>query len=207
VGAIFSGIAAIILVMIVFRKAFHLEGYLKLIHFQYLSTLLLIMSFLWFYFTFAEYLTGVYGSEPHEMKTILYKFTGDYWPIFWGMILFNFIIPVIILTNKKLKSIRGIFIASSAVIVGMWLERLNIVVPSLANPRLQITPQIYIPSLVEWALFLAGLTVFILAFLLFSKFFPVISIWEIEEGRKGGMEVVKERISSYQPDTNIQLES
>lgn len=206
VGAIFSGIAALLLVMIIFRKVFHLEGYLKLIHFQFLSTLLLIMSLLWVYFTFSEYLTGIYGSEPHEMKTILYKFTGEYWPLFWGMILCNFIIPVIILSNKKLKTITGIAVASSSVVIGMWLERLNIVVPSLANPRLHMAHQIYLPSLVEWALFLAGLTAFALAFLLFSKFFPVISVWEIKEGRKEGLEDVKARIESYQPDTDIELE-
>ncbi|MCH7732429.1 MAG: polysulfide reductase NrfD [Candidatus Marinimicrobia bacterium] len=206
VGAIFSGIAALLLVMIIFRKVFHLEGYLKLIHFQFLSTLLLIMSLLWIYFTFSEYLTGIYGGEPHEMKTILYKFTGEYWPLFWGMIICNFIIPVIILSNKKLKTITGIAVASSAVVIGMWLERLNIVVPSLANPRLHMAHQIYLPSLVEWALFLAGLTAFALAFLLFSKFFPVISVWEIKEGRKEGLEDVKARIESYQPDTNIELE-
>lgn len=207
VGAIFSGIAALLIVMIVFRKIFHLEGYLKLIHFRYLSTLLLIMSVIWFYFTFSEYLTGVYGAEPHEMKTILYKFTGEYWPLFWGMILCNFIIPVVILSINKFKTITGILIASIAVVVGMWLERLNIVVPSLSNPRLQIPHQIYLPSLVEWALFLAGVTAFVLAFILFSKFFPVISVWEIKEGRKEGLEETTERIASYQPDTYIQLEN
>ena len=61
VGAIFSGIAAILVLMIVFRKVFHLERYLKLIHFNYLSVLLLVMSLLWFYFTFSEYLTSYYG--------------------------------------------------------------------------------------------------------------------------------------------------
>ncbi|MFQ6607419.1 MAG: NrfD/PsrC family molybdoenzyme membrane anchor subunit [Fidelibacterota bacterium] len=206
VGAIFSGIAALLIVMIVFRKVFHLEGYLKLIHFQYLSTLLLIMSLLWGYFTFSEYLTGVYGAEPHEMKTILYKFTGEYSPFFWGMVLCNFIIPIVILTFKKFKTITGILIASIAVVVGMWLERLNIVVPSLSNPRLHIPHQIYIPSLVEWALFIAGITVFILAFIMFSKFFPVISVWEIKEGRKEGLEEIKDRITSYQPDIDIKLE-
>lgn len=200
VGAIFSGIAALILVMIVFRQVFHLEGYLKLIHFQYLGTLLLIMSFLWLYFTFAEYLTGVYGNEPHEMQTILYKFTGDYWPVFWGMVLCNFIIPMVILSNRKLKTVMGVFIASCSVVVGMWLERLNIVVPSLANPRLDYAHQVYMPSLVEWALFLAGLTAFVLAFLIFAKLFPIISIWEIKEGRQAGLESVNQRIESYQPD-------
>jgi Ni/Fe-hydrogenase subunit HybB-like protein len=203
VGAIFSGIAALLIVMIIFRKVFNLEGYLKLIHFQYLSTLLLIMSILWFYFTFAEYLTGVYGNEPHEMEVILFKFTGEYWPYFWGMVLCNFIIPVVILSTKKLKTITGIFIASSAVVIGMWLERLNIVVPSLANPGLEVPHQFYFPSLVEWALFLAGVSAFALAFLLFSKFFPIISIWEIQEGRKDSAEAVKKRIASYQPASDI----
>ncbi|MFQ6616804.1 MAG: NrfD/PsrC family molybdoenzyme membrane anchor subunit [Fidelibacterota bacterium] len=204
VGAIYSGIAAILVVMSVFRKVFHLEGYLKTIHFRYLGTLLLIMSLLWFYFTFSEYLTGFYGGEPHEMKTILFKLTGEYAPYFWTMIVCNFLIPLVVLSNRKLKTISGITFASVAIIVGMWLERLNIVVPSLASPRLPVPHQVYIPSLVEWALFIAGLTMFALAFLLFSKFFPVISVWEIQEGRKEGLEAVKRRIMTYQPEAGSQ---
>ena len=100
-------------------------------------------------------------------------------------------------------AISGIFIASCAVVVGMWLERLNIVVPSLANPALEVPHQFYFPSPVEWALFLAGLTVFALAFLLFSKFFPIISIWEIQEGREESVDEVKKRVESYLPDINI----
>ena len=199
VGAIFSGIAVLLIIMIVSRKVFHLEDYLKKIHFQYLSTLLLIMSLLWFYFTFSEFLTGIFGSEPHEMEIILYKFTGTYALFFWGMLLLNFIIPVIILSFKRFKTITGILIASIAVVIGMWLERLNIVVPSLANPRMELPIGIYIPSLVEWSLFLGGIAVFILGFVLFSKFFPIISIWEIEEGRKEGIKEVEERVHSYLP--------
>ncbi|MEE9171092.1 MAG: NrfD/PsrC family molybdoenzyme membrane anchor subunit [bacterium] len=199
VGAIFSGIAALLIVMIAFRKVFHLENYLKEIHFQYLATLLLIMSIIWFYFTFSEYLTGVFGSEPHEMDIIMYKFTGPYALFFWGMVLCNFAIPLIILGFRRFKTIPGILIASIAVVIGMWLERLNIVVPSLANPRLELPLGIYIPSLTEWALFIGGIAVFILGYVLFSKFFPVISIWEIEEGREEGFKEVEERLRSYMP--------
>ncbi len=199
VGAIFSGIAALLIVMIAFRKFLHLEEYLKLIHFKYLGTLLLIMSLLWFYFTFSEYLTGVFAGEPHEMKVILYKFTGPYALFFWGMVLLNFIIPVIILSFKKFKTISGILIASVAVVIGMWLERLNIVVPSLANPRLEIGTGMYIPSFTEWTLFVGAIAFFILGYVLFSKFFPVISIWEIEEGRKEGVKEVEKRVRSYLP--------
>ena len=91
--------------------------------------------------------------------------------------------------------------ASISVVVGMWLERLIIVIPTLANPTMPLPAGIYIPSLVEWALFIGGIAVFILGFVLFSKFFPLISIWEIEEGRKEGIKEVEERIHSYLPNT------
>ncbi len=199
VGAILSGIAALLLVMMVFRKVFHLENYLKLIHFNFLSTLLLIMCLLWFYFTFSEFLTGVFGNEPHEMATIINKFTGSFAPYFWGMVACNFVIPVGILAFPRFRTLTGIAIASVAVVIGMWLERLNIVIPSLSHPRLPYPEQVYIPSTVEWALFIAGLSLFALAFLVFSKLFPVISIWEIEEGRKESLAIVTDRIASYQP--------
>lgn len=202
-GAIFSGIAALLIVMIVFRKAFHFEDYLKEIHFRYLGTLLLIMSLIWFYFTFSEYLTGIFGAEPHEMDVILYKLNGPFAFFFWGMVLCNFVIPVTILSFRKLKTIRGVLIASIAVVIGMWLERLIIVVPSLANPRMELPLGIYVPTLVEWAMFAGGLAVFALGFMVFAKFFPLISIWEIEEGRQHGIKEVEQRIHSYLPGKQL----
>ncbi len=200
VGAIFSGIAALLVVMLAFRKIFHLENYLKEIHFIYLGRLLLIMSLLWFYFTFSEYLTGYFGHEPYEMKVFFYKFSGSYAPLFWIMVSCNFIIPVLLLSLKKTRTITGVSIASVTVLVGMWLERLIIVVPSLSNPRLTIPTGIYIPSLTEWALFAGAVAVFILGFVLFSKFFPVISIWEVREGRALSVKEVSERVKMYLPE-------
>ncbi len=201
VGAILSGIAALQLVMLAFRKIFKLEAYLKEVHFVYLSRLLLIMSLLWFYFTFSEYLTGYFGAEPNEMKVFFFKFTGQYALFFWGMVACNFVIPVIFLGFKKLRTTTGIVIASTAVVIGMWLERLNIVVPSLANPRLPINTGFYIPSFTEWSLFFGGVAAFLLGFILFAKFFPLISIWEIREGRETSVEEVSDRIRSYLPET------
>ena len=202
VGAIFWGIAALMIVMIAFRRAYHLEDYLKEIHFRYLSTLLLIMSLIWSYFTFSEYLTGVFGAEPHEMHIIMYKFAGPFALLFWGMVFCNFLVPVITLSFKKLRTIKGIFVASVAVVVRMWLERLIIVVPSLANPRMDLPVGIYVPTILEWALFAGGISAFVMGFMLFSKFFPLVSIWEIEEGRTHGRKAVEERIDSYLPGTS-----
>jgi len=198
-GAIFSGIAALLIVMIAFRKLFHLEAYLKPVHFSYLGSLLLVMSLIWFYFTFSEYLTGYYGHEPNEMRVFFYKFSGDFAPYFWAMILFNFVIPVALLSNRKTRTIPGVLVASVAVIIGMWLERLIIIVPSLANPRLPYPTGIYIPTFTEWMLFLGAVCVFILGFAVFARFFPIVSIWEIEEGRKESAQIVAKRVASYMP--------
>jgi len=88
----------------------------------------------------------------------------------------------------------------------MWLERLIIVVPSLANPRLDYPTGIYIPTLTEWALFAGGIAVFILGFMLFAKYFPLISIWEIREGRASSIKEVAQRLRSYLPDEHEEKE-
>ena len=200
IGAIFSGIAALLIVMIVMRRIFHLERYLKQVHFDHLSKLLLVMSLLWFYFTFSEYLTAFFGHEPDEMRVFYYKFSGPYAPFYWGMVACNFVIPVLILSFRRFRRIPGIMIASIAVVVGMWLERLNIVVPSLANPRLPYPTGFYIPSLVEWGMFVGGIASFILGFVIFARFFPLISVWEIREGRAESVAHTTERIRGYLPD-------
>jgi len=200
VGAIFSGIAGLIVAMIVFRKIYGLHPYLKPIHFRYLGQLLLIMALLWFYFTFSEYLTGYYGAEPEEMKVFWAKFSGPFWPFFWTMVLCNFIIPLACLVSLGQRTVGKVLTASLAVIVGMWLERFIIIVPTLSYPRLPFPEGIYSPTWVEWGETAGSFGLFALFYLLFTKFFPIISIWEIREGREVGVKEVEERLMSYLPD-------
>jgi len=182
VGAIFSGIAAIIIAMAILRKVYKLDRYLKPLHFKNLGILLMVMACLWLYFTFAEYLTTFYGGEPSHMAVFYAKIAGEFAPMFWAMVAFCFIIPFPILAIPKFRTITGTVIASISVNIGMWLERYTIVVPSLSNPRLPISEINYTPSWVEWSITagcFAGLTLF---YVLFSKIFPIISIWELKEG-------------------------
>ncbi len=203
VGAIFSGIAALFIAMIAFRSAFHLQAYLKPIHFQQLGKLLLAMSIIWTYFTFCEYLTGYYGGEPAELKTLLYKISGRYAWLFWTMLTCNFVVPMTFLSNRKLRTIPGILVSSITILIGMWLERLIIVVPSLENPRMPFPGHIYIPSLTEISLFAGALALFALGFTLFAKFFPIVSVWEIQEGRELGTKETEERVRAYLPDEPV----
>lgn len=199
VGAIYSGIAALMLTMILLRKIYHLEDYLKEIHFEYLGQLMLAMCLLWFYFTFAEYLTAFYGHEPVEMSIFWAKVTGHYAPYFWTMVVTDLVIPLAILCNRKTRKIPGIAVASVSVCIGMWLERFTIVVPTLVNPRLPWARGSYAPSWVEISLFAAFIAGFILLYAIFVKLFPIISIWEIREGREQGVAEVTERLRGYLP--------
>jgi Ni/Fe-hydrogenase subunit HybB-like protein len=113
----------------------------------------------------------------------------------------NFLIPVIILSFRKTKTITGILIASISVLVGMWLERFTIIVPTLANPRLPYLSGPYFPTWVEWGIMLGSFSFFVFLYLLFSRFFPIISIWEVHEGKEVGLKEVEERIKSYLPET------
>jgi molybdopterin-containing oxidoreductase family membrane subunit len=201
VGAIFSGIAALIVAMIIFRKAYRLEGYLKPVHFRYLGQLLLVMALLWFYFTFAEYLTGYYGNEPEEMGVFWSKVTGPFWPLFWGMVVANFVIPVLTLVRLRRHTVGRVLTASLSVLIGMWLERYIIVVPTLSHPRLPFNEGIYLATWVEWGELAGSFGLFALFYLLFTKLFPVISIWEIREGREVGLKEVEERLVSYLPES------
>ncbi|MGB3861444.1 MAG: NrfD/PsrC family molybdoenzyme membrane anchor subunit [Candidatus Aminicenantaceae bacterium] len=206
-GAIFSGIAGLLIAMVIIRRSCHLQAYLKPVHFNNLGLLLLVMSLLWFYFTFTENLTSFYGAEPSHLAVFYAKLTGPYAPYFWTMVFLCFIFPVAILSNRKSRTISGIFIVSCGVIVGMWLERFTIVLPTLINPRLPIERGTYTPSWVELAITAACFAAFILLYMLFVKAFPIVSIWEIKEGKEVGVEETAERVKSYLPDTVLKRES
>ncbi len=198
-GAIFSGIAALIVAMNVIRKVYHLEDYLRPVHFNNLGILLLVMTLLWFYFTFAEYITVFYGGEPLQMTIFWSKLTGRFAPYFWAMFVFCFVIPLPILSLRRTRTPTGTLIASISIIIGMWLERFVIVVPTLTNPRVPNETVLYTPTWVEWSILAGSISFFILLYMVFTKVFPIVSIWEVREGREKMVAEVRERIKTYLP--------
>jgi molybdopterin-containing oxidoreductase family membrane subunit len=181
-GAIFSGIAALILAMGIIRRVFHLEEYLRPVHFNNLGLLLLTMSLIWFYFTFSEYLTVWYGNQPGEMAVFHSKISGAYSPLFWAMVVCCFVIPAPLLALRRLRTITGTVIASALVVAGMWIERFLIIVPTLAHPELTFSWGSYRPTWVEVLLALGTVGYFVLLYTLFTKLFPIIAVWEYKEG-------------------------
>jgi molybdopterin-containing oxidoreductase family membrane subunit len=184
VGAIFSGIASLLIAMAILRRVLHLEHFLKPIHFNNLGLLLLAMTMLWLYFTFSEYLTTFYGDEPSEMAVFVSKVWGQYAWLFWTMVFTCFLVPFFILALRQTRTIAGTVFASVLINIGMWIERYTIVVPTLTYPRLPFEPGTYIPTWVEWSLTAGEFAWFTLLYVLFIKVFPVVSLWEIREGEE-----------------------
>jgi molybdopterin-containing oxidoreductase family membrane subunit len=189
-GAIFSGIAGLIIAMAALRKFLHLEDYLHPVHFQNLGKLLLMMSLLWAYFVFAERLTVWFGNESAEVQVLRVTQKGTFAPLYWTMVVCNFVVPFTILSLRRLRTITGCVIASFGVCIGMWLERFLIVVPSLGHKYLPYTWGSYRPRPVEIIITAATFAAMTLLYALFSKFVPIISIWELKVGAHGVEESV-----------------
>ncbi len=181
VGAIFSGIAGVILLMAVIRKLFSLEKALTPLHFDNLGKLLCTMSLLWGYFYFAEFLTVWYNRNPEEWE-VFRSYGKDFLPVFLLMVGCNFVVPFPLLCMRRVRrSIPAISFASLLVIAGMYSERILIVTASLARRNQPFIWHDYFPSPVELAILAGSVGMFGLLYMLFSKFFPIMAVSDIKE--------------------------
>jgi molybdopterin-containing oxidoreductase family membrane subunit len=181
-GAIFSGIAGLLIAMAVLRRVLHLEDYLHPIHFENLGKLLLVMALLWGYFVFNERLVTYYGNEPSEMTVFWRTQRESFAPLYWTMVIGNFVLPLVLMGIRRFRTITGCVIASLGVIVGMWLERFLIIVPALGSKYLPYSHGRYEPQPVEFIIAGATFAAMTLLYVLFVKVVPIISIWELKAG-------------------------
>lgn len=181
VGAVFSGIAGILIVMAVFRRVFHLEEYVTEKQFHYLAYLLLAFVGLYAYFSFAEYLTGWYKLAGEEKELLSMLFVGAQAPAFWFFMVGALVVPGLLIALPWTRTIPNIVLASVLVVVGMWVKRFLIVVPTLEVPMVPTGFGQYSPTWVEWSITAGSVAGFMLLFALIGKFFPMVSIWEVAE--------------------------
>ena len=182
IGAIFSGIAAIIVVMAIFRRVYHFEEFITEKHFQNLGILLLVLGLLYTYFTLSEYLTIGYKLRVGDRALLHHLISGPYAIPFWTFAIGGTLIPILLLSFRRTRTIRLIVTAAVLVNIGMWLKRFVIVVPSLSLPLMPYEWGTYRPTWVEWSITAGAFAAFALLFALFSRIFPSISVWEVEEG-------------------------
>lgn len=178
IAGLYSGIGVIIIAMYLIRKYFKLDHYIRKIHFIGAGIVLLIISLLFGYFTFSEYFSRWFSHKIQDINLLDTLFTR----YFWEFILANYIgvlVPIVILFFKKFRTIKSITFAAVIAVLGLWLNRYLIVVPTLETPYLPIQdtrPEYlhYTATWIEWALSFAGVAAFILFFILIMRIVPII---------------------------------
>ena len=181
IGAILSGVAAVITLMIIVRKAFHLEEYLTPLHFDNMGKLLLVISLLWSYAYFVEVQTTWYAHEPIEWEVFSFM-SHRYTPQLLVMLLGNAALPIVCMCFKRLRrSIATMLVVSLMVNVAMFLERFLIIVPSLSHKNMPFMWGSYRPSWVEISVNIAALAGFALLYTFFAKLFPIVAVTDVRE--------------------------
>jgi molybdopterin-containing oxidoreductase family membrane subunit len=181
-GAILSGVAMLITLLIAIRRPFHLEDIITAHHLDMLARLVVLTSLVVAYSYATEIslaLTGPAGDP--ERSTFAYRATGHYAPLFWAMAICNCGLPLLLLARRVRRTTWALLVICLLVNVGMWLERWVIIVTSLSHDRLPFGWRFYSPRWVEWALTFGALGWFLLLMLVGLKVLPPISIAELKE--------------------------
>jgi len=181
IGAIHSGIAAVITLMIIIRKAFHLEEYLTPLHFDNMGKLQLVIALLWSYAYFVEVQTTWYAHEPIEWEVFGFM-SHTYTFILLLMLFGNAILPIMALCFRRLRRSIPVMLAIAVLInVGMFIERFLIIVPSLSHKNMPFVWGTYRPSWVELSVTAGAFAGFALMYTLFAKTFPMVAVTDVRE--------------------------
>ena len=181
-GAIFSGVAMVINLLIPIRKAFKLEHIVTVDHIEKLSKLVLLTSTIVGYSYMTEFFIAWYGPSSHERDLFWWRATGHFWWAFWIMFTCNVIFPLALWFKPVRRNLTVLFVLCLFVNVGMWFERFVIIVTSLAHPFDPAVWDInYKMSWTEAAITAGAFAWFFMYFLLFVKLLPAFSIAELKE--------------------------
>ena len=167
-GAIFSGCAMVITLMVPMRVIFGLENYLTQDDFEKLAKLLMLTGLIVSYAYIVELALAIYSGNVFEGEQFIYRLTGDYAFAYWTMIICNVVSPLTLFVRKLRRNLLFLFVLSIPINIGMWFERFNIIVISLAKDFDPYAFGLYEPSWIEWGITLGSFGWFFTFFLLFA---------------------------------------
>ncbi len=187
VGALYSGSAGVILGMAAFRKLYHLEKYITPKHFDLMGRIVLALTMIYAYLNLNEYWIPAYKMATAEGHLLTDLFSGSYSSAFWTCQFGTVLLPIVIMAFPKGRSIGMLSITCIIIVCGAWVKRYLIVVPTLLHPFMPIQEvpgswSSYFPNYVEFSVTAAALAGIFLVITLFSKLFPMMAVWEVEEG-------------------------
>ncbi len=180
-GAILSGVAMVLTLMIPMRKLMNLENYITTYHFEAMAKLIMFTSLIVTYAYAVEFYIAFYSGVEYEIEQFIYRATGQYWWAFWTMVTCNCIIPLMLWSKKVRTNHTALFIISIFVNIGMWFERYNIITQSLTHEFIPAAWGFARPSIIEMGITLGSFCWFFMLFLACIKLVPSMALTEIKE--------------------------
>jgi molybdopterin-containing oxidoreductase family membrane subunit len=183
-GAIFSGFAMVMTLMIPARKAFGFEHVVTLRHLDNMAKVILATGMMVAYGYVMEWFIAWYSGSPTEWFAFWNRVVGPYRLIYAVQIFCNVVAPQILWVRAARTNILVLFLVSLLVNVGMWAERFVIIAVSLTRDFIPSSWANYSPTWVDWGLLFGSMATFGVLFMLFLRFIPAIPISEVKELRK-----------------------
>jgi molybdopterin-containing oxidoreductase family membrane subunit len=180
-GAIFSGCAMVITLLMPMTKIFKWEDYINLWHFESLAKMCLLTGSILTYAYGVEHYIAWYSDNPYEWGIFVDRATGSYDWVFFTMVLCNCTIPLLWWFKKIRTNWWGLFLISIVINIGMWFERYNIIASSLAHQFDPASWTYYTPTHIEWGIMIGSFGWFGMWFVMFVKIMPSVAIAEIKE--------------------------
>jgi Ni/Fe-hydrogenase subunit HybB-like protein len=177
-GAIFSGLAMVLTLIIPGRWLIGITEYVTVDHLEQLAKLLVAMSLIVSYSYASEFAFAWYSDDAYVRAQYLFRIRGAYAPLFWLTIVCNSIVPLLLFRRSARRNLATLFIVSLVINVGMWTERLVIIVSSLAHEYDSYSWGIYRPTFFEWVILLGSAGWFLFWFLLLIGHIPPVPMAE-----------------------------
>ncbi len=180
-GAIFSGFAMVLTLMLITRVVFKLEDYITVEHMESMNKIIVLTGSIVGIAYLSEFFIAWYSHVPYESYTFINRaFGDDYWWAYWAMMTCNVISPQLFWFRTVRRSIAWTFLLSIVVNIGMWFERFVIIATSLSRDFIPSSWAYFSPTLYDIGDYLFTFGLFFTLFLLFAKFFPVVNMAEVK---------------------------
>jgi Ni/Fe-hydrogenase subunit HybB-like protein len=178
-GALFSGFAMVLTLAIPLRRAFDLYDFITDVHLDHAAKVLLATGSLVAYGYASEIFMAFYSGDEFEIAMTVDRWTGAYAPVYWSMLFCNVALPQVLWWRGARRNAALLFGLSLVINLGMWMERVMIVVQSLHHDFLPSSWGLFVPTAWDWVFLLGSISMFAWLFLVFIRVLPALSISEM----------------------------
>ncbi|MAT39642.1 MAG: hydrogenase [Ectothiorhodospiraceae bacterium] len=179
-GAVFSGFAMVLSLMIITRKVMRLEEYITVKHIENMAKIIIATGCIVGLAYLTELFTAWYSGNQYEAFTFMNRMFGPYAWAYWVMVSCNVVAPQLLWFKRIRTSVGLVFILSIVINIGMWFERFVIITTSLTRDYLPASWMDYAPTSIEIATLIGSFGLFFTLFLLFARWLPMIAISEVK---------------------------